>query len=1085
MFRLLQRALLLAALIAVGGLAALAWLSVQGDEILRQELLRQLGAMFPDCDVTIVRAQFDLRGRVRVTSLALRLPEETEPALEIPELLVTLDRTALAERQQLLLEEIRIGQPTIHVTQRGDGRWNWSNLRYVAQAGGGPLPDVVLQHAAVRLQIPESAAGAAQSFTIEDIALTARPASQRAYTVTGGARSDLTGRVTCQATVPLQVGAWQGQVTAESIQVDASMVRLIGRYWPELYAQWEQGERLLREKIPGLPADPRPMTARDPGVVCTVQVTLSAAQTDPALPVQYRGAVVLNGGRLTHAALPYPLRDLKGTIETNGDAIVVRELQGVNGRTTLTINGRADRSGTMNWQIVGNDLPLDEATVLRMPPSLQRQIASLALTGLCRGTVKLSKTPETAWKIEATGSLSEATVRHERFPYLVQRVTGTGTWINDVVELRGQGMAGESVVTMSGTIHNPGPVGDAVFEIRGDGVPIDDAVIRACPEGIRQAFQQMQFQGMADARFIIMRPPGLNQKYHPQLWAKVKQARVQYVGFPYEVRNLSGLVTWVGDIVDFQQLSGTHDDAKLTGQGRFLLREGAKQLTLGVEVKNGTLDRALYAAVGDSLRSVWDAFRPQGEFDLTTRVAWVPGAAPRIEIPTCTLRRGEFSLREFPYLFHDVTGEFAYRDEQVTILSCSARHDDTQIRAVGTADCVTPWVVRLTEFHLDDLAPNPAFRRALFGPLKKVVEALNPTGLFSAHGPVTLYGPPAGSDVIRADWDLQTHWVGCGINAGQRISDIHGRIDLAGSWDGRATELAGRLDLDSLAIFGNHQLTRIRGPLQLKDAKLVFGSAVMARPQPADAIGRVPAEERILGRAFGGDVTFDSLVDLSDENEPVYTLHAELNGANLERYAQEHLRGHSNVRGLVNGWLDLNGRTWETARLEGRGQLQISPAALYELPVFLQIFQLPQFQPVERSAFRYANFFFRLKNERFLFDSIDLVGNTIGLRGRGSIRFDGALALDFYSMQPRNPIAIPGLREIVGVVNQMSQGWLAVEVRGTMSVPVARVVPFPVFDAAMKEFLAPFERRGAGPQPPTPTFGPPLRQGEGDTPPRR
>ncbi len=1085
MFRLLQRALLLAALIAVGGLAALAWLSVQGDEILRQELLRQIGAMFPDCEVTIVRAQFDLRGRVRVTSLALRLPEEAEPALEVPELLVTLDRQALAERQQLLLEEIKITQPTVRVSQRADGRWNWSNLRYVAHNGGGLLPDVVLQHAKIQLQVAATAQNDPLAVTLEELSVTARPASQRAYTVQGNARSELTGRVTCQATVPLQAGAWQGQIDAQTIQIDASTVRLIGRYWPEFYTHWEAGERQLREKLPGIPIDPRPVTVRDPGLVCTVQASLSVAQSDPSNPVQLRGAVVLLGGRLSHPALPYPLRDLKGTIETDGDSLVVRDLQAVNGRTTLAINGRVDRRGTMNWQIVGKDLPIDEATVARLPVSLQRQVYALSLSGLCHGTVKLWKTADTPWKIEASGGLSDGTIQHERFPYLVQRASGTATWIDDVVEMSGQGMAGETPVTMKGTIHHPGPVGDAVFEFRADAAPIDAALIRACPKEVRIALEQMQFQGTADARLILMRPPGLDQKYQPQLWARVKNGRVQYVGFPYEIRNLSGLVTWVGDVVDFQQLSGTHDGTKLTGQARFLLREGAKQLTLSTVAKNGTLDRALYAAIGDSLRSVWDTFRPQGEFDLTANVTWTPGAAPRIEIPNCTLRRGEFSLREFPFLFHDVSGEFAYRDEEVTILSCSGRHDDTQIRAVGTADCHFPWVVRLTEFHLDDLAPNPAFRRALFGPLKKVVEALNPTGLFSAHGPVTLYGPPAGSDVIRAAWDLQTHWVGCGINAGQRISDIHGRIDLAGNWDGKTTELAGRLDLDSLAIFGNHQLTRIRGPFQLKEAVLVFGSAVMAQPQPPEAIRRVPAEERILGRAFGGETTFDALVDLRDENVPVYWVHTELNGGNLERYAQEHLRGHSNVRGLVNGWLDLQGRTWDSARVEGRGQLQISPAALYELPVFLQIFQLPQFQPVERSAFRYANFFFQLKNERFLFDSIDLVGNTIGLRGRGSIRFDGALALDFYTMQPRNPIAIPGLREIVGVVNQMSQGWMAVEVRGTMSVPTARVVPFPVFDAAMKEFLAPFDRRGPGPAPPAATFGPPLRQGEGETPPRR
>jgi hypothetical protein len=94
------------------------------------------------------------------------------------------------------------------------------------------------------------------------------------------------------------------------------------------------------------------------------------------------------------------------------------------------------------------------------------------------------------------------------------------------------------------------------------------------------------------------------------------------------------------------------------------------------------------------------------------------------------------------------------------------------------------------------------------------------------------------------------------------------------------------------------------------------------------------------------------------------------------------------------------------------------------------------------------------------------VGNTISLRGRGSVRFDGMVTLDFFSMQPRNQVRVPGLREIVGMVNLVSQGWLAVEVRGPMAAPIARVVPLPAVDSALQQFLGAFEQRPLGPPPP-------------------
>jgi hypothetical protein len=693
------------------------------------------------------------------------------------------------------------------------------------------------------------------------------------------------------------------------------------------------------------------------------------------------------------------------------------------------------------------------------------------------GTVRGQKSADKPWAFTADLSLSEGRVTHERFPYPLHDVHGTLSWHDDVMQIHGTGRGGTTLITMVGTLHNPGPEVEALYDIRADDVPIDDALIAASPLPIQQTMKALQLRGKGNAWLRVVRPAGLDQKSQFQLRTKVYDASMQFNGFPYPVTHLSGQADWIDDVVTFRDLKGQHDGAILTGAGRFDRREGPGQLSLNVTARNAALDRALYSALTSHLREVWDAFNPSGQIDLETVVEWTPGQPVRVDVPHLALTNGAFQMHDFPYPLQETTGEFSYDFDrnEVQIHKLSAQHDDTHVSTSGYATCGTPWMVKLESLHVDDLSPTPAFRRTLAPQLKQIVDTMNPVGRFSFEGPVTFYGPSRANEAMQADWDLAIYLAGCSLTAGLRLDNVHGNVDVEGKWDGTNATLDGRIKLDSLAVFQDHRITQVEGPFKLVDQQLVVGSAQMARPIKPDAAVTVAPTARVIGTAYQGDAKLDAIVDF--RNEITYMAHLELNGASLERYALQHLRGHSNVRGLMNAWMDIRGRGDRTADLVGDGQLQISPAALYELPVFLQIFQLPQFQPINRTAFHYANFLFGIRNERFEFQAIDLVGQSLSLRGRGFVRFDGMVMLDFFTMQPRNAVPIIGLREIVGLVNQMSQGWLAVEVRGSIAAPEARVVPFPELDAAMKQFLGAFEPRPNGPPP---TFRPGQRNTETD-----
>jgi hypothetical protein len=1064
MWRVLKHLVVLLLLVAVGGAAALAWLWLRSDELLRTELLRQAEMHLSGATITIERANFDLFGRVRIYNLAVHLPGEAQPALLVPETIITLDRQRFADHQQVILQEVRLNQPELRVLRDEQHGYAWSRVRWKTDAPAPALPDVDVAHGRIDFFAAATTTTPAAAIPIDDVKIAAKPASRQSYNVEVSAHTDVTGPVWLQGQVPLAPAGWQVRATAQQLRVEPATLHLAAILAPQLGPQLDQLQDRIAQQLVALgqPA-PTPSARFDLGVAAVTKVDLQLAQAAPDEAPTFKLLTDWQSGRLTHPALPFPLSELRGKVYLDAEQIVIQGLQAAHGDRHLKIDAQRNAQGHWSGMLTAERAPIDDALVARLPANLRRHVDALALTGLISGTLRFSISDGQRWTLDADATLAEGTVRHERFPVLVRQVAATASLHDNVVTLHGEGRVGVTPVIVDGTLNNPGPLGSADFFIRADDFLLDDEILRACPESLQKTIVALRLAGRGDGRLRVQRPAGYDRKYHTIVDVRAREATLQYEGFPYPITDLSGFVRWEGDVVTFDKLHGLHDGAVLTGSGSYVGLYGPGRLQLVVDANDAAFDRALYAALPKSLRETWDAMSPEGQFSVRTEIDWVPGNDVNVVIPRMSVHRAAMMLRDFPFPWRDVTAELSYRDCAVEIREFTARHDDLEIGGHGRALCPVdrPWEVFLERLLVDDLTMTPALRRALPNELRAVVDMLNPQGRFSAEGPVAFFGPTTPDGMIGAAWkDLTVQLAGCSINAGLLLTEIRGRVMVNGRFDGVNTSLSGELDLDSLAVLVDHQVTQIKGPFKYQDLMLEVGSKELAVPPRGGEVPRATPSQRVIGRAYDGEITLDAYVDLREE--PAYRTHLELNGASLEKYALRHLRGQQNVRGVMNGWMDVFGQGLEFDRLGGEGRLQISPAALYELPVFLQMFQLPQFAPIDRSAFNYANFVFALNNGRYDFQSIDLVGNTISLRGRGWIRYDGLVMLNFFTMQPRNRVAVPVLREVVGLAQMLGNGWIAVEVRGPITAPIAQVVPFPAVDEALRQFLG-----AMGPPPPT------------------
>ena len=1094
---ILRLMIVLVLLIAVAGGGGAYWFYSLSDELLRAEALRQLRDMAPDLKFGIERAAYDLSGRACLYGLSVQLPEDVEPSLYIPETLVTLEQQPMTDFKDVTVQRVRIVKPLLRVTRQSNGRWSWQGIMLRGVGGSQPLPDVEIERATAVVELHRDGR-ATRKLKLNDLNLTTHPTAARRVAVVVSARIDPAGPLNASAELNLDGFPLTIDATWKSFPVDDGLLQLLGDVSPAVEEKLQQARRSMAElaarqvaAVSITPPVPNPSEAANRsqtvrlesrihsppvtapvefGLTCVCDLDAKFHLDDAGSPPRFQVMATLKSGQLSNALLPFPLYELGGVLYVDDREAIVRGLHAENGAVRLSLDANVLAGRMPRVELHAKGIEIDEPLKARLPESARKLLNSLALTGICDVDVE-SRVVDANLSWDVDLKLRKGTVAHEKFPYRVRDVEGTVKLIGNQATINGTGTAGGMPLTLTGAVTNPGPDQEADFFINVDGVPVDAELLAATPPVVSKVISELNLKGKGNVRFRARRPAGPGQRFKLNLAVKMREGSFAFKGFPYAINRLSGLVFWDGDTVRFEELQGEHDGAMLTAAGRFQRLPAPGRLDLSIHTENAAFDRALEAAVPDSLRHVWREFQPKGHFDCDTQISWVPGQPCEVTLPGIQVKDADVQLACFPWPLQDLKCELAYAASKLEVKSFSTRHDETHIHGRGAATFPPlgeRWHMRFDELFIDDLIPNATFRKALPEQLRVVSDALNPTGKFSTSGPVDLYGPLRSSDNISAAWNLKVVLAGCAANAGVRVEDIHGRIDLQGGFDGQQADLSGQLELDSISIFrlpsgAAHQITRVVGPIRLQNGQFTAGSrdAVLPTKGAVAAPLRIPLSDRIVGEAIDGKITLDAIADL--RSEPDYRASLTLTKGRLERYAQKYLRGQSDVAGIMNGWLNLSGKGTSADQVQGRGKLLIAPAALYELPLFVQMFRTLRLDASDRIAFDTAEVEFNVGNSRFNFENIYLVGQAISLRGGGYVRFDGEMQLDFLSKMGRGQLQIPLLNELA---NRLSRGWVGVKVTGNVGSPQTQMIPVPEFDDAMKQlFLGPFDASAPQPSP--------------------
>ena len=1072
------------------------------DGLIRNQLTQVFDRQAPDLILHVDEIHLHGTSSIQFTGVEIRDKENRELLLRIARMDATVDEAQLIERQALLIRSLDLQDVQLVLKRSSSGRWNWQEYQFQRDENAVFIPPVVnirdlraqvlLEHGAniepaeLQLSVPE---------------FQAIPGSGDAYDFLGDLVLPGAGTLSLRGGCNLQSRSWSIAGKVRDVTADQSLIELARSTTPQFTQKLMDLDAVLKRVLPQ-PASETPSQPPE----ATGSLSLGTGHTAPRfvglLDVDFhaerkpgtdipdlRLKVDIRNGSLACSALPFRFADIDATLFFDNQNIIARLKNARDGEALV--------SGHFQMQLGENaaapeaalhleNFPVTMQLKALMPPKTQRFFDHFQPGGRITGDAKLRRFPSGKWlPTSVTGRSRDGSMQFHRFRQTVTEISAelqqrplpeTATSMADVIfDVTAAGKVGADPVTAVGWLRNPGAEMELRFDVDVDTLPIDTRFRDALDEQGRKVIESLNLTGVATAHLECYRSPGLDQPTDIVLKGKVRDSKLRFRGFPYDIDKLSGEVefhsqrkTWT-----FANLQGRHGKGEITGSGQFRGLPAPGVLELTVSARGAELDADLFNSLNSASRSIWTIVNPEGRINLKTVISWtaLPDQKPNVRLEDVQVYDATIYPRPFPYrmqiksanLSFDPNDPRAAGRQHCEIHTLRAEHDGAPITALGWAE-VGPdgeWQVHLNNINAIDLRPDDQLRAALPGSWRETLSRLAPEGTISLESSEMDFRGMADNSVApTAAWRMNCRLRDCRISAGLDLQKISGLVRATGSWDGQQLMNEGDLKLDQTEVLGM-TIGGIRGPWLMTDDELVLGSrdVILGRVKPID----IPTTQRIRAQAFGGVLEMDGLVDLTAGSS--YRFFAELKNALLEDYARQHAPEQTSLQGVVNSWIFVAGDGNTARKLKGKGQVQIHPAALYEVPVVLELLSAMSrlnFLVSNKTAFNYALVSFDIHDEAFWFDPIDLIGDALSLRGRGRIGFDSDVVMDFYSRPPQNRSP----QNLIGnMLMSSATQWVTVQVRGTTNRPQTTVSTRPQMDESLRQLLSTFEPRPNAPIP--------------------
>ncbi|NOZ40208.1 MAG: hypothetical protein GXP24_08280 [Planctomycetes bacterium] len=1003
-------AALLAVFVAVG---LTIFLFTRLDDEIRRQAEQFLAREFPQFNVSIGGARLVEGQGIAIYDLTISETSSTR----LQSNLVVVDEIMLSCDAQLTklvkglpeVSRVVVRHPQVWAAKNRNGSWNFSSLLPLPECNK-KRPEVVIENAQITL-VDQSRPGL-PALSLKDVNLTVRGDADAkpgaTLLIEGAFGGSLVERAEVQARCDPEQQSLQLACQFEQLQLSKGLLA-----WVAAFSGKQLDQTTLLGKVDG-----------------EVKVEHQFAKgLQPRIEAKFH----LREARLEDPRLPRPLVDLSCVVQYQNDLLSIEQLRGTCGTASVAL--RLQRRGwkkTAPWTVglSVKNITLDQEVYRAMPAILKTEWDKFLPKGIVDAEVQATFDGKKYMPIvKLTGR--ELQFESDKFRYRVKNGSGSMSYtLRDdfrpaTLDINLVGYAGGQPLRFVGQAFDPRPGALGWVEITGSNLEIEDRMIAALPEKARRVIDAINPHGKFNFYWRLDRTQLGQIKPNTTLSLELVDCHVNYEKFPYPLSSIQGFVEAKNQHWTFRNLvSGGSRHVECEGY----LRPGSRgnELLLSFKGIQLPLDDDLRQALPPAARQAWLALHPRGNVNLRADVSHVTGLAkPVISVVVHPLKASTtIQPKFFPYLMEQIEGSVSYQDGKVQLSNMRASHGQTEIRTNGDGHFREDgsWNVRLEGLAVDRLMARRTLTDALPPKLRKLIEYLKPSGAFSLSNGMLSFAKARGANAtVDADWDVELNCVQANLQTGIELHNVHGAIRLKGFSRGEQSVTAGELAIDT-ATFQDIQFTEIHGPLWVDQGQCLFGSGATRRQG-------LPLR-RIQAKVYDGDVIAD--VDVSLDVVPQYSAIAMLTGASMQRLMKERINGQLDYQGKLAATLTLNGKGRSLATLAGYGEVQITEANIYELPILVSMLSVLRNETPESTAFKQVDSKFRIQGQHIYLDQLNFKGNAISLLGRGEMNFDHQLNLEFHAVVGRNEIRLPFVKNIV---NRVGEQTMQMSVRGTLSDP--------------------------------------------------
>ncbi|MFM7206412.1 MAG: AsmA-like C-terminal region-containing protein [Planctomycetaceae bacterium] len=770
----------------------------------------------------------------------------------------------------------------------------------------------------------------------------------------------------------------------------------------------------------------------------------------------------LEAGHFEHPRLPFTINDVAAVFTADRSGVTCERVEAHSGSTLLRGSGRlAGWSEAADFEVTvdAERMHVGHHWEGLMPDELATHWSKLLPAGevdvrahivRCAGTI----TPDVSLRCR------NVSLTYYRFPYRVDRTVGSVTLRDGVLAIHLTGEAGGHPVAVEASIRTA-TGGHGFVEVRGDGMRIDDALLAAMPQRSADIVRSLRAAGTFDFVFRHDRAAELPGGFANSLGIRLTQCTMAYAGFPYPLGNVTGSIHMDRGTWTIREITGSNDTGvvRCTG-GLKRMGDDDGELTLHLVGTRVVLEKELRDALPPGVRRIWDDIGPRGNAEFTAEVRHRVRQR-RTEVEISAAPQGDSVSIEpswFPYRLERLRGRLHWKDGLLTFDDVRGAHARTTVTAEGTCRFAADggWHVSFARLAADRFRADHDVLRALPAGLRRAVDGVRLRGLLSVDGaleiystaPQTVAGPLGRVESVpgpaAAAWDMQLDMEQAALDVGMPLEHVHGGIRLRGQSDGATWRASGDVAIDSAMLRGM-QLTRVRGPLAMDAVGARFGAA---------AGGDAAGDRTMTARVADGLLTVAGSVAAGDAGG--FAVTASLANADLARLAGDATGGPHHYRGRVHGGLQVRGSRAGSHSLVGQGQVKLSDADIYELPVMVSLLKILRVKTPDRKAFSSSVVDFRIEGPHAYLDTIELSGDAISLVGNGELDFDSRITLVLRPIMGEAETQLPAMKRLLGGA---SGQFMLVHVDGTLAEPTTSTEAFPTLAAAVQRLQS--RRQGA------------------------